>query len=65
MDVSDDYAAMLIADILRDPLRFVELQAHKMGLYWSSHEPGNNLDYFLNGKLASLCCGRSRSIFAF
>jgi 4-amino-4-deoxy-L-arabinose transferase-like glycosyltransferase len=43
----------LLSDIRRDPLRFIELQLRKAGLYWSAAEPGNNVDYVLSGENAS------------
>lgn len=48
-----DYVAALLFDIRYDPLRFIELQAHKAGVYWSDAEPGNNLDYAASGEAVS------------
>jgi len=43
----------LLRDILHDPLRFVELQLHKAGMYWSAVEPGNNINYDISGEGSS------------
>jgi len=51
--VDDGYDRALIADILRNPLRFVELQIHKAGIYWSAQEPINNIDYVASGEAVS------------
>ena len=40
-------------DIRRDPLRFIELQLRKTGIYWNAHEPGNNLNFVVNGTAVS------------
>jgi 4-amino-4-deoxy-L-arabinose transferase-like glycosyltransferase len=55
MGLVDDeaYGAMLLADLWRDPLRFLELQLFKAGLYWSAHEPGNNISYAISGAESS------------
>ena len=46
---SNDYLAYLRKDIRLDPRRFVDLQLFKTALFLSDHEPGNNLNYRLNG----------------
>lgn len=43
----------LLYDIQLNPLRFIELQIRKTGLYWSELESGNNLDYLQNGEAVS------------
>jgi 4-amino-4-deoxy-L-arabinose transferase-like glycosyltransferase len=50
-DVGPEQA--LFNDIRRNPLRFIELQVRKAGLYWSAAEPGNNVDYVLSGENGS------------
>ncbi len=50
---SDDYLAYLRKDIRLDPRRFVDLQLFKTALFLSDHEPGNNLNYRLNGSQPS------------
>ncbi len=45
-----DYLHYLLQDILLVPGRFIELQLHKIGLYLSSSEPGNNLNYVISGE---------------
>lgn len=47
------YQEALIADISRDPLRFIQLQFRKAGIYWSAVEPGNNIDYLQSGETPS------------
>lgn len=47
------YQEALLTDIKLDPLRFVELQLRKAGLYWNAIEPGNNIDYLFSGEDAS------------
>jgi 4-amino-4-deoxy-L-arabinose transferase-like glycosyltransferase len=50
MDTVDvPYLQALIADIRLAPLRFIELQLHKAGIYWSALEPSNNVDYVGSG----------------
>jgi 4-amino-4-deoxy-L-arabinose transferase-like glycosyltransferase len=50
MDTVDvPYLQALMADIRLAPLRFVELQLHKAGIYWSALEPANNIDYVGSG----------------
>ncbi len=49
----DGYMAALISDARRDPLRFVELQLRKSGLYWGAAEPANNVDYDRSGEQVS------------
>ncbi len=51
--VDDGYDHALITDIQRDPLRFVELQLRKAGIYWSAQEPINNIDYVGSGEAVS------------
>jgi 4-amino-4-deoxy-L-arabinose transferase-like glycosyltransferase len=51
--VQGSYMDALLTDIALNPLRFIELQGHKAGLYWDDGESGNNIDFFLNGKLVS------------
>jgi 4-amino-4-deoxy-L-arabinose transferase-like glycosyltransferase len=54
MDVVDDgYNSAFISDIRRDPRRFIELQLHKIGIYWSDREPINNVNYFASGEEVS------------
>ncbi|MBC6937291.1 MAG: hypothetical protein DWB42_15825 [Chloroflexi bacterium] len=53
LTVDGDYLDALLADIRLKPLRFVELQIRKAGLYWSELEPGNNLDYLQSGEAVS------------
>ena len=48
-----DYERYLIADILLSPRRFIELELHKIGMYLSSTEPGNNLSYGNSGVAVS------------
>lgn len=43
----------LLYDIQLNPLRFIELQIRKIGLYWSELESGNNLDYLHSGEAVS------------
>lgn len=47
------YTNALLSDIRLNPLRFVELQLRKVGLYWSAAEPGNNVDYQQSGEAVS------------
>lgn len=47
------YQEALLADISRDPLRFIQLQFRKAGIYWSAVEPGNNIDYLQSGETPS------------
>jgi 4-amino-4-deoxy-L-arabinose transferase-like glycosyltransferase len=47
--VDESYLQALIADIRLAPLRFIELQLHKAGIYWSALEPSNNIDYVGSG----------------
>ena len=49
----DDYLSYLRKDIHLDPQRFFELQLYKSAIFLSTHEPGNNLNYQLNGIQAS------------
>jgi hypothetical protein len=51
--VDNGYQDALLTDILRNPLRFVELQLHKAGIYWSAQEPINNIDYIASGEAVS------------
>jgi hypothetical protein len=51
--VDDGYQHALLTDILRNPLRFVELQLRKAGIYWSAQEPINNVDYIASGEAVS------------
>ena len=45
----NNYLDYLRKDIHLDPLRFTDLQLYKTALFLSDHEPGNNLNYQLNG----------------
>ncbi len=47
---STDYIAYLWKDVQLSPQRFGELLLHKVGLYFSKDEPGNNLNYVLSGE---------------
>lgn len=49
----DDYLSYLRKDIHLDPQRFFELQLYKSAIFLSTHEPGNNLNYQLNGRQVS------------
>jgi 4-amino-4-deoxy-L-arabinose transferase-like glycosyltransferase len=51
--VDDGYDHALVTDILRNPLRFIELQLRKAGIYWSAQEPINNIDYVASGEAVS------------
>lgn len=51
--VDVDYLDALLYDIQLNPMRFVELQIRKSGLYWSELESGNNLDYLKSGEAVS------------
>ncbi len=51
--VDDGYNHALLTDIRRNPLRFVELQLRKAGIYWSAQEPINNIDYVASGEAVS------------
>jgi 4-amino-4-deoxy-L-arabinose transferase-like glycosyltransferase len=51
--VDDGYDHALITDIQRNPLRFIELQLRKAGIYWSAQEPINNIDYVGSGEAVS------------
>jgi 4-amino-4-deoxy-L-arabinose transferase-like glycosyltransferase len=44
------YEHALLVDIGLRPARFIELQLRKFAIYWSDSEPGNNIDYYLNGE---------------
>jgi hypothetical protein len=48
-----NYERYLIEDILLSPTRFIELELHKIGMYLSSTEPGNNLSYGNSGTSVS------------
>ena len=50
---SSDYWYYLWNDIRLEPLRFIELELHKIGMYLSPNEPGNNLNYVLSGENVS------------
>jgi len=50
---STDYMEYLWKDILLSPRRFGELVLHKIGIYLSADEPGNNLNYFEAGESVS------------
>lgn len=52
-DTDDRYITYLLGDIGRDTARFIELQLHKVGLFWSPNEAGNNLDYREDGEAHS------------
>lgn len=45
-----DFGHFLWQDVMLSPRRFIELQLHKIGLYLSSSEPGNNLNYVISGR---------------
>ncbi len=52
--VEDDaHLEAFFDDIVRDPLRFVELQVRKTGIYWSAIEPANNISYRGSGETSS------------
>ncbi|MBI5668262.1 MAG: hypothetical protein HZC41_09670 [Chloroflexi bacterium] len=51
--VDGDHLDALLYDIRLNPLRFVELQIRKSGLYWTELESGNNLDYLKSGEAVS------------
>ncbi len=53
LTVDGDYLAALLVDIRLNPLRVVELQLRKTGLYWSELESGNNIDYLQSGEAVS------------
>jgi len=44
-----DYFTFLLNDIGLSPKRFVELELRKLGLFMSSSEPGNNLNFMISG----------------
>jgi len=44
-----DYLHFLANDIGLSPRRFIELELHKIGLYVSRNEPGNDLSYVQSG----------------
>jgi len=48
-----DYLYFLGQDIQLSIPRFIELELHKIGLYLSAEEPGNNLNYTISGKQIS------------
>ncbi len=48
-----DYFKFLVNDIALDPGRFAELLLRKVALFWSNIEPGNNLNYELQGRRVS------------
>lgn len=50
---SHDYYAYLLDDIRLEPKRFAEVTLRKIGLFFSAHEPGNNLNYFVSGEPVS------------
>lgn len=50
---NDDHLHYLWQDIRLSPRRFGELILHKIGLFLSPEEPGNNLDYATAGESAS------------
>ena len=45
-----NYFKFLANDIMLDPGRFAQLMLRKVALFWSNVEPGNNLNYTLQGK---------------
>ncbi len=45
-----DYLHWLLQDIALEPGRFAQLQVHKLALFLSSIEPGNNLDFDKSGR---------------
>lgn len=49
----DDYIEYLAKDIALEPVRFAELIVRKTALSLSNHEPGNNLNYTLQGEQIS------------
>jgi hypothetical protein len=50
---TNDYLKYLKNDTLLSPRRFVELELHKVGMYLSPEEPGNNLNYVISGESVS------------
>ncbi|MBN1564725.1 MAG: hypothetical protein JXA10_12840 [Anaerolineae bacterium] len=46
----DDYLHYLWNDIKLSPRRFIELELHKIGMFFARDEPGNNLNYHLSGE---------------
>lgn len=46
----DDYLHWLLQDIALEPGRFVQLVLHKLALFLSSTEPGNNLNFHRSGQ---------------
>ncbi len=48
-----DYIYNLWQDVLLSPRRFIELELHKVGMYLSPDEPGNNISYVESGKAVS------------
>ena len=48
-----DWIQALWTDIQLQPQRFIELQLRKIGVYLDAAEPGNNIDYSLNGEAVS------------
>ena len=48
-----DYLQYLAKDIALEPARFAELVAHKVALFLSDTEPGNNLSFVTSGKQIS------------
>jgi hypothetical protein len=47
--VIGDYYSFLLKDIQLNIPRFIQLELHKIGLYFSRNEPGNNLNYVISG----------------
>ncbi|MEZ4671870.1 MAG: hypothetical protein R3E39_28535 [Anaerolineae bacterium] len=45
-----DYLHYLVKDIQLEPVRFIELEIHKVGMYLSAREPANNLSYVNSGR---------------
>lgn len=53
LTADEGYINDLLIDIKLYPVRFIELQLRKLGIYFSDSEPGNNIDYYDNGEFAS------------
>ncbi len=58
----DDYLHWLLQDIALEPGRFAQLALHKLALFLSSTEPGNNLSFHRSGQgVSSLLAGNPLS----
>ncbi len=53
MTTRTDHYRYLLLDVQLEPRRFVELALHKLGLFASRNEGGNNLNYVLSGRNVS------------